>query len=115
MSASGSDLDVRDPRIAVQLLLLAAYVALVLYAGATGDPLAGLAVDIAFSVATVVFGLYLSTTAAGDSLRALAAGAFVGTGVTQAIALFGVAFAAQLSDLFLVAALVLFVVIRFRR
>jgi hypothetical protein len=114
MSVSGSGIDPRDPRIAVQLFLLVAYVALVLYAGTTGDPLAELAVDVAFVVATVAFGLYLSTAAGGDPLRSAAAGAFVGTGVAQAVTLAGVAAAGPLSDLFLILALLLFLADRVR-
>lgn len=111
---SAGDADPRDPRIVAQLLLLAAYVALVLYAGATGDPLAQVAVDVAFAVAAVAFGLYLASAAGGETLHMLAAGAFVGAGLAQAGALFGVGGAEPLSNLFLLLALVLFVVVRVR-
>ncbi|WP_101296228.1 hypothetical protein [Halegenticoccus soli] len=116
MSASPSGFDLSDPLTLAQIALVVGYVALVLYAGATGDPLALFAVDVAFAVVMVVFGVLAFTWWGDDPVGILTAATLAGSGVAQGIELAtGASAAGAASDLLLAVGLGLYLVRRFRR
>jgi hypothetical protein len=98
---------IRNPRFIGLMVLLVAYTALLFYTGATGDPLAGLLLDLTYVAVVAVFGGRLLRRADGDTLLLAAGSALVLSGLAQAAALAVESPAARLvSDVLLVAGVV---------
>lgn len=68
-------------------VFLVAYVLLVAYTIATGNPLASLVVDAVFSAVMVVIGYLIFSNSGGRTLPVTTGVAFVGSGVAQAVEL----------------------------
>ena len=78
---------VRDPRFIGLVALLLAYTALLFYAGATGDPLADLLLDLTFVAVVFTFGANILRRADGDAVLLIAGVALVLSGAAQLAAI----------------------------
>lgn len=105
----------RDPWFLALLALLVAYLALILYAGATADPTADLGIEVLFAAIVGVLGGSVLSEADGDRVLLVAGWALVAAAVAELASIAGVAVADPAASLLLLGGVGLYLYDRFLR